>query len=279
MFAAMRYPVDGNSRNCLEESEMPVRLVRPWCDSYRVDRLGDAAEVFFLRLIMCADDYGRFTADPRLLKAALYPLRDIRNADISRLLQRCEHSELIAVYNGADGKPYAAIRNFGQRMRAKTSKYPAPPDELMSDICPTHDSHLPALDGDEDEDVNGEIPPAGANAKKASELMIAAEEIAKIYPKAKVGDFRALTEAVASAIGREITEVGRDLHEAIATVQSGTMEYAEAVKLWKDKSFISTPEKFYNSGMYNHDPETFKREEKGVSKNSKRYNPADPSTW
>lgn len=258
---------------------MPVRLVRPWTDSEKVDSLGDAAEVFFLRLIMCADDYGRFTADPRLLKAALYPLRDVRVADMSRLLQKCEHSGLIAVYNGADGKPYAAIKNFGQRMRAKTSKYPAPPsDSITSDTCLSHVRHMSALDEVEDGDVNGEIPPAGENTKKSSELMIAAEEIAKIYPKAKVGDFRALTEAVASAIGREITEVGRDLYEAIATVKSGTTEYAEAVKLWKDKSFISTPERFYNSGMYNHDPETFKREAKG-RKQQKRYNPADPSTW
>ena len=260
---------------------MPVRLVRPWTDSEKVDSLGDAAEVFFLRLIMCADDYGRFTADPRLLKAALYPLRDVRVADMSRLLQKCAHSGLIAVYNGADGKPYAAIKNFGQRMRAKTSKYPAPPDELMSDICPSHDSHLPALDGDGDEDVNREISPAGANAKKASELMIAAEEIAKLYPKDKVGIFQNVISVIAEAIQREMEQCCRELPEAIATVKSGTMEYAEAVKLWKNKTFISTPEKFYNSGMYNHDPETFKREAKGISDNNKRkrFDPADPTTW
>lgn len=273
---------------------MPVRLVRPWCDSDRVDQLGDAAEVFFLRLIMCADDFGRFTADPRLLKAALYPLRDIRNADITRLMQRCEHSGLIAVYNGADGKPYAAIRNFGQRMRAKVSKYPAPPEEVLSDpimshdsrmtgICQSHDSRMTARDEDEDGDEKRERDCAPAHEKNSSEIFVAAESIATFYPKEKVGDYRKLVEVVASAIGREITAVNRDTSEAIATVKSGTLAYADAVKLWKDKSFISTPERFYNSGMYNHDPETFKREAKGtngrIKAQQQRYNPADPSTW
>lgn len=270
---------------------MPVRLVRPWTDSEKVDSLGDAAEVFFLRLIMCADDYGRFTADPRLLKAALYPLRDVRVADMSRLLQKCAHSGLIAVYNGADGKPYAAIKNFGQRMRAKASKYPPPPDELvtalnmsndshMTDMCQSNDSHMTARDEDGDENI--ERYSAGAqNITKTSEIHIAAEEIAKLYPKDKVGIFQNVISVIAEAIQREMEQCCRELPEAIAIVESGTRAYAEAVKLWKDKSFVSTPQTFYGSGMYNHNPETFKREAKGISDNSKRkrYNPADPSTW
>ena len=259
---------------------MPVRLVRPWCDSDRVDQLGDAAEVFFLRLIMCADDFGRFTADPRLLKAALYPLRDIRNADITRLLQRCEHSGLLAVYNGADGKPYTTIRNFGQRMRAKVSKYPPPPDELMTDTCPSHDSHMTARD--EDGDENRERYRASAqNPQKASEIYIAAEEIARIYPPDKNGIWQNVVTVIAEAIAREIDQCCRTLDDAVFVVKTGTSAYAEAVKLWKDRSFISTPETFYASGMYNHNPETFKRENKGVSgeKIKKRYNPADPDTW
>jgi hypothetical protein len=259
---------------------MPVRLVRPWTDSEKVDSLGDAAEVFFLRLIMCADDYGRFTADPRLLKAALYPLRDIRVADLSRLLQKCEHSGLIAVYNGADGKPYAAIKNFGQRMRAKTSKYPAPPDELptddnhLPDTCPSHDSHMTALDEDGDE---GEKERESARTQYALD----AERIVSLYPKAKVGDWQQAILAVSAAIQREIDR-GISPERAVGIVELGTIAYADAVKKWTHKQFISQAVKFYNDGMYNFDAATWERETKSPQANSRKsggYDWRNPDTW
>ena len=249
---------------------MPVRLVRPWTDSEKVDSLGDAAEVFFLRLIMCADDYGRFTADPRLLKAALYPLRDVRVADMTRLLQKCEHSGLIAVYNGANGKPYAAIKNFGQRTRAKTSKYPAPPDELptnnshLSDMCPSHDSHMTALDGDEDGD---EKKRENARAQYALD----AERIVSLYPKAKIGNWQQTVKSIISAIQREFDR-GNSVNDAIALVESGTREYAKAAEKITHKRFIFQAKKFFDEGIYNNDPETWdfsdEKQNKGLKNDS-----------
>ena len=77
---------------------------------------------------MKVDDYGRYYGDAQLLKSYLFPRKDVRTADISRWVAECETSGLIVCYVGADGKPYAAIRNFNQRMRAKKSRFPAPPD-------------------------------------------------------------------------------------------------------------------------------------------------------
>lgn len=105
---------------------MPTRVLRDWTDSERVNALSFHAEVLFVRLIMKADDYGRYTANPRLIKNLCFPLKDgLRDADISRFLAECEKAGLIAVYQ-AEEKPFLEIINFKQRTRASASKFPSP---------------------------------------------------------------------------------------------------------------------------------------------------------
>ena len=66
-------------------------------------------------------------------------------------------------------------------------------------------------------------------------------------------------EAVLRAIGREIEDhPGTDTDEAVYRVESGTIAYANAVKSWREKRYISDAVKFYDTGMYNHDPATWK---------------------
>lgn len=107
---------------------MPNRMLRDYTDSESVNRLSWQAECLFVRLIMKADDYGRYYGDAQLLKSYLFPRRNIRATDMSRWIAECENAGLIACYPGADGKTYAVIKNFNQRMRAKESKFPAPPN-------------------------------------------------------------------------------------------------------------------------------------------------------
>lgn len=121
---------------------MPNRILRDCTDSESVNKLSWQAEVTFYRLIMKCDDFGRYYADPILLKSYLFPRKDIRTADISRWLSECERSGLIVCYVGADGKPYAAIRKFNQRKRIMQSKFPEPPeadDGQMTGACLTDD--------------------------------------------------------------------------------------------------------------------------------------------
>lgn len=115
---------------------MPNRILRDWTDSFTMDELDVHAERFFVRLIMKVDDYGRFSADVRLLKSNLFPLKsDIRDSDISRWLTACEKSGLITVYTVAL-KSYLQIENFKQVLRQKTMKYPSPDD------CIADDTHM-----------------------------------------------------------------------------------------------------------------------------------------
>lgn len=111
---------------------MPNRILRDWTDSFIVDELDVHAERFFVRLIMKVDDFGRFSADKRLLKSQLFPLKsDIRDTDISRCLTACEKAGLITIYTVAS-KCYLQIENFKQTLRQKTTKYPSP-DECIAD--------------------------------------------------------------------------------------------------------------------------------------------------
>lgn len=124
---------------------MPNRILRPWVDSDAVNSLSDAAEVFFVRLIQCADDYGRFYGTPMLLKSYLFPLKDKRVADISRWIAECVKAGLIADYEIA-GKRYIEIQKFNQRLRMKgESKFPGPPnDSQMTVMCQSCDSQMTA---------------------------------------------------------------------------------------------------------------------------------------
>lgn len=102
-------------------------MIRDWTDSETIDNLGDEAEVFFLRLIMKADDHGCFYADARLLKSNLYPLRDLSIKYITSVKQSLVDAGLIREYS-VDGKQYVQIIKFGQRLRTMKSKFPLPPD-------------------------------------------------------------------------------------------------------------------------------------------------------
>ena len=112
---------------------MPNRVLRDWTTSEAIDKLSVHAEVFFTRLIMKADDYGNYTANPKLLKAALFPLRDCLAHEVNKWIEECVRLGIIKKYT-VEGKDYLNIPNFGQRLRAMKSQYPA--------IGQTNDGHM-----------------------------------------------------------------------------------------------------------------------------------------
>jgi uncharacterized phage protein (TIGR02220 family) len=111
---------------------MPNRILRDWTDSEMINALTPNAEVMFVRLIMKVDDYGRYPANPKLLKSVLFPIRDgVRDSDCSRWLAECEMSGLLRRYE-VECKQYLEIIKFGQKPRAEKSKFPNP---TVSNIC------------------------------------------------------------------------------------------------------------------------------------------------
>jgi hypothetical protein len=120
---------------------MPNRILREGIlSSERVARLGWAEEVFYRRLMSVVDDFGRYHANPKLLRAALYPLLidKVSDADIGKWLTSCVTAALVSVYPAPDGKRYLQLLDFRQQARADKSKYPPMPDGCIADATQTH---------------------------------------------------------------------------------------------------------------------------------------------
>lgn len=108
---------------------MANRVLRDWTTSEKMDVLSLGAEVFFTRLIMRADDYGSFHAHPKLIKSALFPLKDYTIKQIEGWLNECIDAGLIGTYQ-VEEKAYIRIINFGQRLQNMRNAFPAPTGEL-----------------------------------------------------------------------------------------------------------------------------------------------------
>ena len=108
---------------------MPNRILKESiCTSDSVDGLSWFEEVFFYRLIVNCDDYGRMDARPSVLKARLFPLKErITSKDCSVALQKLLDAGVARTYV-CEGKPYLYFVNWEshQSIRAKKSKYPDP---------------------------------------------------------------------------------------------------------------------------------------------------------
>lgn len=238
---------------------MPNRIIREgWLESEPINTLDAAAERFFLRLCLRADDFGRYHANPVLLKSNLFPLReDVRGTDIPRWLAACEKAGLLRCYE-SDGKRFIEIPKFGQRARAETSKFPQPPTHVrpMTDTCPSNDSQPRTYSETETEaysETDIDRPPL-------PELPLSnvghptAEQIYAAYPR-KVARQDAL-KAISSAMKKVSAE----------SLLEATNAYAAAVSKWspEDRNFVPHPATWFNRGSYQDDRETWIR--RGPSK-------------
>lgn len=107
---------------------MPNRVLRDGIlTSERVDVLSERAELFYRRLMSVVDDYGRFHANPTLLRSACFPLKvdSVKDDSIKKHLAEAAGAGLIVLYT-VGGKEYLEIQDFGQRVQSK-SKFPEPP--------------------------------------------------------------------------------------------------------------------------------------------------------
>lgn len=103
-------------------------MIRDWTASENIDQLSPGAEVFFTRLIMKADDYGSFHTNPKLVRAALFPLKDYKDKQIIDWIAELTNCGIVFQYE-ADGKKFMRIVDFGQRLRNMRGAFPQPSDE------------------------------------------------------------------------------------------------------------------------------------------------------
>lgn len=114
---------------------MPDRIIRESiCTSETLSFLSDFEERFWHRLIVNCDDFGRFYANPAILRGKLFPLADGKTKkDMSDALNKLASVGLVELYT-VDGKPFLHVAKWSkyQRTRAKASKFPAPEDGVMN---------------------------------------------------------------------------------------------------------------------------------------------------
>jgi len=120
---------------------MPNRILKESIStSPTVDELTAEEEVFFYRLLVACDDYGRFDARPPILRARCFPLRLdlITDGNIRYWLGRLQEVGLLTVY-AVGGLPYLQLATWErhQQVRAKRSKFPSPDsaDPSSAETC------------------------------------------------------------------------------------------------------------------------------------------------
>jgi hypothetical protein len=103
---------------------VPSRYFREkYLTSPRINAVEPDGRDLWVRLVLVADDHGRFWGDPQLIASRCYPLKPDA-ANVARLLSELARVDLIELYE-VEGKAYLLITQWQERIRSD-SKYPAP---------------------------------------------------------------------------------------------------------------------------------------------------------
>ena len=110
---------------------MPNRIIKESIvTSDNLNELTPEEEVFFYRLMVVCDDYGRMDARPQIVLAKCFPLKThiIKIEKIVKWMDALRCHNLLKIYE-VDGKQYLYMTTWDkhQQKRAKKSKYPEPP--------------------------------------------------------------------------------------------------------------------------------------------------------
>lgn len=148
---------------------MPNRLLREGITtSDKLDRLSVEAELFYYRLLVAVDDFGRADARPAVLVARTFPLRPHLVEQVPGWLLELEASGVAVLYQN-DGKALLELTNFDPP-RAQKSKHKGPKEKGSSpghpktsaNICAQTPTNVPYSDSDSDTKSNAikPVPPA-----------------------------------------------------------------------------------------------------------------------
>ena len=98
--------------------------------SKKIDSLSCFQEAMFIRLLVTVDDFGRYYADPQLLKSSLFPMKeDLTKASVEDALAKMVSVGLVKTYE-VDEKAYLQICDWSKihHVRAFKSQFPGCPE-------------------------------------------------------------------------------------------------------------------------------------------------------
>ena len=167
------------------------------CTSPEIDALSWFEEVLFYRLIVSADDYGVYPADPVMLSHLLFPRKEnISRKMVESALDQLEKTGLIRRYQVSGKGVFLHLISWDshQRLRTTRRKYPAPedtadpPEQAVSDPCPVPDEPV-AVPEKAEPDGSTEPPVITIPLNDGSEYPVTqhdVDEYASLYPAADV---------------------------------------------------------------------------------------------
>lgn len=116
-----------------------IRTIKPdFFTSLTIADLPLSARLTFIGLWTHADDEGRCIADPRLIKAAVWPLDDVTADDVQRDLGVLTEASLITQYE-VGNRRYLAVKTWREHQRINRptpSQHPSPEDgQIVGPAC------------------------------------------------------------------------------------------------------------------------------------------------
>ena len=120
---------------------MPNRILKERiCKSKDINSLGWFEEVLFYRLMVVADDYGRFDGDVAIIKGSCFPLKkDLTERQIDKALDKLSIAGMVFLYETEGGETILQLTAWEkhQTVRAKNSKYPEFNENNCKQISPS----------------------------------------------------------------------------------------------------------------------------------------------
>ena len=246
---------------------MPNRILRESIrSSESINELSWFEEVLFYRLIVSCDDFGRYDGRPAMVKAACFPLKDIRNCDVEKALNKLSAVGMVRLYE-VDSRPYLQLTAWQrfQTPRAVKSKYPDPETGKLLEPYEVSEIEAPEEEDREDDDslqtsanicmqVHADSPVFDIRESNTNIKDICASEAAPDTDLGPIGDtadklFDDLWEAypqkrgkgnVSATTKKKLLKVGRD--EMFRALERYLRECDE------EHRFLKNGSTFFNSG-------------------------------
>lgn len=132
---------------------MPNRIIKESITtSENIAALSHGAECLFYRLMVKADDFGRYFGNAKIVLSTCFPLKvgEISVDDVEKWLEELWLADLLERYT-AGGREYIHLTTWSkhQTCRATKSKYPAPSDDEAAPMQDMTRAELVQMYGEE----------------------------------------------------------------------------------------------------------------------------------
>jgi len=112
--------------------------------SKKINTVSEGAENLYYRLLICVDDYGRYHAEPEIIKGKALTLRKVQSKEIKKRLKELWEVNLIKVYRD-NGEIYLEIVDFGKHQKFRSDikrreDFPKPVTYLKHFVTDCNDS-------------------------------------------------------------------------------------------------------------------------------------------